>query len=180
MPDLSREQQLQYINDLKNKIRDHEIIQHMFQEHDVDLSEFDLIPMAFADLDVSARTDHGIIFLSYNVLDNDTEPQIDNDHYLVHEISHVLQQCTGNKPTKGSNEGDYLDNPYEQEAFQNQTAYIADEYSEDKAVEYVERVLDKHEVEGKEREEKAEVLLNIAKLRNNRIRRADLLRSKGD
>jgi hypothetical protein len=166
----SRQELLQYINDLKDKIRDHEVLHEMYETYNLDPSEFDLVPIAFADLDVSARTDHGIIYLSYGVLENDTEPKIDNDHYLIHELSHVLQQTTGDKPTKGSNDGNYLENEYEQEAFQNQTAYIANEYSPDKAEQYVKRVLDKHKVKGKEREEKAEVLLNIANIRMNRIK----------
>jgi len=167
----SKQELLQYINDLKDKIRDHDVLRNMYEEYGVDISEFDLVPIAFAELDVSARTDHGIIYLSYNILENKKEPQIDNDHYLIHELSHVLQQTTGSKPTKGSNEGNYLDNKYEQEAFQNQTEYIADEYSEDEAEQYVKRVLDKHNVKGKDREEKAEVLLNIAQKRINRIKK---------
>jgi len=167
----SRQELLQYINDLKDKIRGHEVLRNMYEEYGLDPSELDLVPIAFADLDVSARTDHGIIYLSYNVLENKKEPNIDNDHYLIHELSHVIQQTTGDKPTKGSNDGDnYLDNEYEQEAFQNQTEYIANEYSQDKAEQYVKRVLDKHKIKGKEREEKAEVLLNIAKMRMNRVK----------
>ena len=167
-PNISREQQLKYINDLKKKIKDHPVVQEMFNDHEIDIDELDLIPMAFADLDVSARTDHGVVYLSYKILEDDQEPDIGHDHYLVHEFTHFLQQTTGDKPTKGSHDGDYLDNEFEQESFQNQTEYISDEYGKDDAINYVNRVLDKHNVKPTEREEKAEVLLNIAFKRKNR------------
>lgn len=166
---ISRQEQLNYINKLKDDIRDHKVVQNMFKEHGVDIEELDLIPMAFADLDVSARTDHGIIYLSYKILENDIEPILGNDHYLVHELTHVLQQTTGDKPTKGSKDGKYLDNEFEQESFQNQSEYIADEYSEEKAEQYIDRVLDKHNIiDEDEREDKKDVLLSIAKIRSSR------------
>lgn len=158
---------LKYINRLKKKIRDHEVFQEMLEEWDAEEDILDLIPVAFADLDVSARTDHGIIYLGYKLLDKDNnDNDMGNDHYLIHEISHYLQQCYGDKPTQSSDDGDYLENEYEQEGFQNQTAYISDEYGEDDAEEYIEQVLDHHDAKGKDREHKKDELLNIARSRN--------------
>lgn len=155
---------LNYINDLKEKIKDHEVIQNLLDEWDVDKSVIDLIPIAFKDLEVSGRTDHGVIYLNYDVLDKDED--IDNDHYLVHEITHYFQQCYGDKPTKPAEKGKYLDDKNEQESFQNQTEYIADEYGEDEARKYVEKVLDTHNIDDKiEREEKTDLLLSIARIR---------------
>jgi hypothetical protein len=155
---------LNYINNLKDKIRDHKVINKLLDEWGIDKSVIDLIPIAFKDLEVSGRTDHGIIYLNYDVLDKDED--IDNDHYLVHEITHYFQQCYGDKPTKPAEKGKYLDDENEQESFQNQTEYIADEYGEDEARKYVEKVLDTHNIDDeKEREEKTDLLLSIAKLR---------------
>lgn len=165
----SRKELLNYINDLKSSIKDSDVFSDMCKQWDCDTSVLDIIPISFADLDVSARTDHGIIYLSYRILDSKNTPDIDNDHYLIHEISHYFQQCYRDKPTKGSNAEDYLDNEFEQEAFQNQTEFITDEYSQQDAVDYINRVLDKHEVKGPERKEKAEILLNIAHMRARRI-----------
>lgn len=153
---IPRKQQLKIINILKKKIKNHEIINNMFNDYDVDLDEIDLIPMGFADLDVSARTDHGIILLNYNMLQDGSF--LNDDHYLIHEITHFLQQCSGDGPTKGGDE-DYLDNKYEQEAFQNQTEYMADTQGEDVAESYVDQVMYRHEVPKDEREEKKDQLL---------------------
>lgn len=148
------------IEKVRARIKKDPIVKRMFEEYDVDVSEIDLIPMCFADLDVSARTDHGIIYFSTKLLeDGDFD---DDDHYLVHEITHFLQQTTGNKPTQGSDEGDYLENPDEIEGFQNQTEYIAKNKGPEEAENYVERVLDHHDLKGKKREDRREALLAIA------------------
>src|SRR3990172_6135604 len=91
----------QKIEKVRDKIRNHHVVLEMFEDHDVDISEIDLIPMCFADIDVSARTDHGIIYFNINLLDSE-DGFDDDDHYAVHEILHFLQQTTGSKPTKGA------------------------------------------------------------------------------
>jgi len=159
---VDRKTQLKIIQALKDKIRDHETVKDMFKEHGVDLSEIDLIPMAFdEDLDVSARTDHGIIYLNAKLLKDDKIST--DDHYLVHEITHFLQQTCGDKPTTGGGSGeDYVTNKYEVEGFQNQTEYISDEYGDEAAEKYVDRVLDHHNLRGKKREDRKDVLLQLA------------------
>jgi hypothetical protein len=155
------------LNRMLKKMREHlktdETVQKMFKEYDVDLEEIDLIPMKFGKLDVSAKTDHGILIFNYKLLcDGDF---LDDYSYGVHEITHWLQQTTGNKPTQSADDGSYLDNPFEQEGFQNQVEYIADTKGPDKAEEYVEDLLEHHEIEDKkEFEEKKEILMAKATL----------------
>ena len=155
---IPRHVQLKIINALKKKVKKNEIVQKMYEDYGVDIDELDLVPMGFADLDVSARTDHGVIWLNYNMLQDGSF--LNDDHYLVHELTHVLQQTTGDGPTTGGKD-DYLDNKYEQEGFQNQTEYIADTQGEDAAEDYIDQVMDKHEVPNAEREEKRDVLLGV-------------------
>jgi len=156
-----REKQLAAIKVLKKKIKDHDIVREMFKKYKVDIDELDLVPMAFIDLDVSARTDHGIIYLSDKLLEDD-QP-LNDDHYLVHELTHMLQQTTGDQPTTGGESGDdYVSNKYEVEGFQNQTEYISDEYGDETAETYVDKVLDHHKLKGKKREERKDVLLQLA------------------
>jgi hypothetical protein len=159
---IPKKQLLDKINELKAKIKEHPVVIKMFKEYNVDIDDIDLIPICFADLDVSARTDHGSIFLNYKLLEDGIN---DDDHYITHEITHWLQQTTNDGPTQGSAEGDYLENPYEIDAFQNQTEYIADEYGEDQAESYIEKVLDHHEVDDEdEREKRKKRLLRASKL----------------
>lgn len=151
------------IDKAKAKIKDHDVIKDIFEDHNVDLKEFEFIPVCFADIDVSARTDHGCIYLNIKLLD---DPEC-IPHYLTHEIVHWGQQTTGNKPTKGANDGDYLENEYEIEGFQKQVEYIADTEGEEEAEEYVEQVLDHHDYEGEKAEDKKDELMKAVS--NNRF-----------
>jgi hypothetical protein len=157
------------LDKLRDRIRNHEVFQDTCEKYGIDESELDLVPMAFADLEVSARTDHGIIYFGLKLLDeNDelTDFVEEDDHYLPHEWTHFCQQTTGSQPTRGSDSGDYLKNPEEVEGFQNQLEYIADTKGEDKAEKYVDRVLDHHDSKGKDRKEKKDKLMARAMRRN--------------
>jgi len=154
----SKKEQLQIINALKDKIKDSDVVKDMFKDYGIDVAELDLVPVCFSDLDVSARTAHGCIYLNNKLLDN----LMENDHYLVHELSHYLQQTSGDGPTQGADDGDYLSNPYEQEGFQNQTEYISDQHGDQAAEKYIDKVLDHHDVPNDEKEDKKDDLLALA------------------
>jgi hypothetical protein len=150
---------LSLINRAKKFLKKNDVMKQVFKDNGVDISFLDYIPIKFGDIDVSATTSHGIITLNYKLL-------LDGDFfkdygYLVHEISHYLQQCFRNKPTQGAEEGKYLDNPDEQEGFQNQIQYIAEEFGDHEADKYVEGLLDHHDIDSKkERRNKKDVLMN--------------------
>jgi hypothetical protein len=152
------------LNRLLKKMRDHlkkdEVVQKMFKEFDVDIEEIDFIPMKFGKLDVSAKTDHGVLIFSWKLLcDGDF---LEDYSYGVHEITHWLQQTTGTKPTQSADDGDYLHNKYEVEGFQNQVEYIANRDGAEEAENYVEDLLEHHEKDGKEKKEiKDDLLANI-------------------
>lgn len=146
------------IKKMREYLKKNEVVQKVFAEYDINIEEIDYIPMMFGDLDVSAKTDHGVIIFNYKLL---TDADFFKDFsYGVHEMTHWLQQTTGNKATRSSDDGSYLDNPYEQEGFQNQVEYIADQFGEDEAEKYVDDLLEHHEVEDKkEVKEKKETLM---------------------
>lgn len=146
------------IKKLKEYLRTDETTLKMFKEYGVDIAELEYIPMMFGNIDVSAKTDHGIIIYNYRLL---TDGDFFKDFsYGVHEMTHWLQQTTGSKATTSSDDGSYLDNPYEQEGFQNQVVYIADQFGEEEAENYVDDLLDHHDIESKkEIKDKKETLM---------------------
>lgn len=146
------------IKKMRKFLKEDKTVQDMFQEYEVDIEEIEYIPIKFGNLDVSAKTDHGIIILNYKLL---TDGDFFKDFsYGVHEITHWLQQTTGTKATKSSDDGNYLDNPYEEEGFQNQVSYIADNFGDQEAEKYVDELLEYHDVDGKKEEKKKEVLMS--------------------
>lgn len=148
------------IDAMRAKIKSHPTIKRIFKDYGADLEEIDLIPICFAELDVSARTEKGIIYLNIHLLDDGNV--LDDVHYLVHEITHYLQQCCSDGPTKGSTDDNYLYNNEEVEGFQNQVEYIADTHTPETAEKYVDQVLDHHGLKAKEREDRKQKLLELA------------------
>lgn len=150
---------LRILKKMKNVLREDPVMQAVFKEYDVDIAELEYIPMTFKNLDVSAKCDHAVIYFNYSLLcDGNFEK---NYSYAIHEITHYLQQTTGSRPTQSSDEGSYLHNKNEQEGFANQVKYIAKENGKEEAKEYVEDLLDHHEIEDKKEEKKlTDVLLN--------------------
>ncbi len=150
---------LRIINKAKKELKQDKVMKALFKDYGVDINEIDYIPTYFKNLDVSAKTDHAVVWLNYSLLLDGAFDRKDYS-YLIHEYSHWLQQTTGNKPTKSSDNGSYLDNPFEQEGFQNQIEYIANHFGEDEAENYVDDLLDHHDITSNtEKEDKKETLM---------------------
>jgi hypothetical protein len=142
------------IDKMRKYLKENKIVQDMFKEYEVDIEEIDYIPMMFGDIDVSASTNHGVIVFNYRLLcDSDFFKDFS---YGTHEINHFLQQTTGKQATKSSDDGNYLDNKFEQEAFTKQVEYIADQFGEGEAENYVDDLLDHHEVKNKKKKNELE------------------------
>lgn len=142
------------INKLRAFLKKDKVMQDLFKEYSVDLEEIDFIPMRFGTIDVSAKTDHAIIIFNYKLL---TDGDFFKDYaYAVHEITHFLQQTTGNKPTKSSDDGEYLENPYEKEGFANQLEYMAEQFGKNEAEKYVDDLLDYHDIDNKSKRDELE------------------------
>lgn len=163
------------LEELKKRVFDSDVVKDMLEEYDLDRDEINLWPICFAKLPVSARTDHGVIYLNVDLFaGDDIEEELEaNDHYLPHEMTHVCQQTTGSRATPGSTDDNYLDNPTEQEGFRNQTKYISDTKGDDDAEEYVDQVLDYHSndnADDKKRESRRDKLLELAQQFNVDLR----------
>ncbi len=145
------------IEKAKSYLKKDKTMKKIFKDYKVDINEIDYIPTYFDNLDVSAKTNHGVVILSYKLL---VDKNFIKDYsYLVHEYTHWLQQTTGTKPTKGADDGDYLRNPFEQEGFQNQVEYIAEHEGEEEAEDYVDNLLDYHKVKKQDKDELEAVFL---------------------
>ena len=59
---------LRVINKAKKRLKTDPVMLALFKEYDADIEEIDYIPTYFKDLDVSAKTDHGVVWLNYTLL----------------------------------------------------------------------------------------------------------------
>ena len=146
---------LAIINKAKENIKESDTYREICDDFDLDYDAIDLVPVKFADIYVSGKTDAGIITLNLSILNKKDMAEV--EHLLVHEFYHVVSQCEA--PTRSADDGDYLSNPDEFSAFQHQVKYLDEEEDPEAAEDYVEQVLDHHEEKGKERKDKKENLM---------------------
>jgi hypothetical protein len=145
---------LKLIAQAKAYLKQNKVVQKMFKDYNVDISYLDYIPIGFKDLDVSAQTVRGCIYLNYKLLQTGDFKQALS--YMVHEIEHVLDQITGTKPTQNTdkmNSEDYITSPEELNAFNIQIEFMEDEFGKNEADKYVNHLLDYHDIKGKKRKE---------------------------
>lgn len=146
---------------MKERVKKDPAVVKKFKEYEIPVDEIDNVHVEFCPLDVSAKTKDRKIYLNEKMLADDKDGEVnDPTHYLVHELMHYLQQTTGKKHN-GPQNAEYLDLPTEEEAFQVQVDFKKREESEDDAEEYLEGLLDHHDLKGKERKEKKEELSEI-------------------
>ena len=157
----SHKELLPLLEKARGEIKKSDTVQDMCEEYGVDVSIIDLIPMCFADLEISAKTDKGVIYLNYKLVDDFLEKHL---HYCVHEATHHLQQTLGDGPTKTPTKDNYLDCKEEKEGFQAQTEYLSETRDDKAAIKYIDKVLDYHDIPdpSKERKERREELLQLA------------------
>jgi hypothetical protein len=153
------------INQAKQQLKDNDVVKKLFKKYDVDLEELEYIPICFRPLEVSATTKSGIIYLNVGLLEDcdpdDMEKCVENiSSYIVHETCHYLQQT--HEPTFIGKNEDYLQNDEEIEGFQHQSEFIADTKGEKEAENYIDQVIDHHNVPEKEKKDKKDELLSIA------------------
>lgn len=151
---------LEVINKVKDKVKQSDTYKDLCDKYEVDYDYIDLVPMCFSDLDVSARTQHGCIYFNYKLIKDGAFEN--DDHYMIHELEHVLQQTCLDGPTRGSAEDDYLDNEFEQEGFRSQTKYLSETRDDEAAENYIEKVLEHHDVPSPERKKRRKQLLQLA------------------
>lgn len=138
---------------LRKTLKNSPIARHLCEKYDEDEGFIDKIPIDFAPLDVSAKTVNGRILLNSGLLEGEFR---DNMRYMIHEFVHCLQQENGD--VGSGKDGDYLDDPYEIEAFWYQLESMEDMYRPGEIQEYIEGLLDHHGLKGKKREEKKKEL----------------------
>jgi len=135
---------------MKERAKKDPAIIKKFKEYNVPIDDIDKVEVSFAPLDVSAKTKKMKIYINESMLDDDSDVK-DPSSYLVHELTHYLQQRTGR--TKGHEIPDYMDKPTEQEAFKVQIEFKERNEGEKEAEEYKEDLLDHHKLKGKKRKE---------------------------
>lgn len=148
------------IRTIRQSLKKDSVVLELLKKYNKDESFIDNIVIKFArNLGTSAKTINGVIYLNLEMLKDPVEDYI---HYVVHELTHVLQHSTG--ACGFDSDKDYLDQPTEMEAFKNQTKYKKQTQGPEEAKRYLQQVFDRHKLDNKERREKLEELYKNAVL----------------
>lgn len=141
---------------VNRELKKNHIAKSICKEYGFDIDIIDGIPFEFVDdLEASAKTVDSAIQLNSNLIDEEFETIM---RYAIHELVHALQHMKL-KGLESLEEMEYLDRGDELEAFQYQVKYESEERGLDVAEEYVENLIEYHEVPLDERDEKKEELL---------------------
>jgi predicted SprT family Zn-dependent metalloprotease len=159
--EISIEKQIEIISDVKNFLKKDSIVKDICSSFGRGLKDFDGISISFdKKLDVTAKTIDGKIFLNTSLMDEKFEVIC---RYVVHELTHVFQHMKKEFSRKKEKKKEYLDRPQEIEAFQNQIKFDAKNRTEKEAKEYVNDLLDYHDLDGNKRNETKDKLLKKLK-----------------
>lgn len=141
---------------VKRELRKNDIAKDICKEYGFNIDIIDGVPIEFEDdLGASAKTIDSCIKLDSGLLDEDFEVIM---RYAIHELVHSLQhmKMIGVDPYDGE---DYLNRGDELEAFQYQIEYEADAVGKEEAENYVDNLVEYHEVPPEKIEEKKKELL---------------------
>jgi hypothetical protein len=153
----SKKKQEDLVEQIINLLKEHKLVRALFDSFDIDPEFIHKVDIVFGDIGVSAKANKGSITINKKFLHDGNI--VDDLHYIVHELVHVLQYMTGfvDKAKRYKFEH-YLDNPLELQAFKEQIKFIRDYKNDEEAEKYLKELLDFHEIGGKEREVKERIL----------------------
>ena len=117
----------------------------------------DGVVMKFDDIETSAETVNGEMVLNNELIKEEFDILM---RYPVHELVHVFQHMNREGLNRDPYEGmEYLDRPDEQQAFRAQVEDEVETRGPEAAQEYVDELLDYHDIPEEQKGEKKEELL---------------------
>lgn len=150
--------EIELLSKIKADLKENDVAKEICKEYGFDIDIIDGVPLKFSDeLDVSARTKDSHIELNSNLMDEPFETMM---RYAIHELVHALQHMKSKHKVDPHKDMEYLDRPDELEAFQYQIKFEDDARGPMEAENYVDNLLDYHDIDVREREDKREELLD--------------------
>jgi hypothetical protein len=141
---VSIEDSVKLIKKIKDTLKEKVVIKDVCKEYGFSIDIIDGIIIKFDKIDTSAETVNGEMILNTSLTNEDFDVLM---RYPVHELVHVFQHMeregTGGDPYHGMK---YLDRPDEVEAFVAQIKDEGQTRGTNKAEEYVNELLDYHDI----------------------------------
>lgn len=153
---LSIEDSVELVKKIKESLKESDIAKEICRENGHDIDVIDAIVIKIEPLDTSAETVNGEITLNESLADEEFEILM---RYAIHELVHVFQHMEREGEPDPYEKLHYLDRPDETEAFKVQIEYEAEERGKNEAEDYVDELLEYHDIPEEKREKKKEEFL---------------------
>lgn len=154
------EDEIRLLSKIKKSLKENDLAKEICKEYDFQIDIVDGIPLDFEDdLEASAKTLDSRIILNSNLMDENFDIIM---RYAIHELVHALQHMRNLSRKDKYKNKDYLDRPDELEAFQYQVQFDKEERGMDEAEEYVDELVEFHEIPKDEANKKKKELLEKA------------------
>jgi hypothetical protein len=152
------ERTIELLSEIKENLKTSDIAKEICKKYGYDIDIIDGIPIEFKDdLGSSAKTINSKISISDELIDAPIEKIM---RYAIHELVHALQHMQRYGKEDPYKDKKYLDRPDEIEAFQSQIEFEAKEVGMDEAEDYVDDLLDYHDIPENDKDDKKEELMN--------------------
>ncbi len=153
------QESIELLSRVKAELKSNDIAKEICREHGFTIDIIDGIPLDFSDeIETSARTTNSSIELNSRLMSEEFEVIM---RYAIHELVHALQHMKM-EGMEAFEDDTYLDRPDELEAFQYQIEYESEVMGKEVAEEYVENLVEYHEIPPEVKEEKKDELLDKA------------------
>ena len=147
--DLSVLDNMEDLFDIRTDLLKNPIAKEICSDNNVGEWFLEAVPIMYSELDVSAKTEDGNIMLNEKLRDH---PHRTRMRYVLHELVHAIQHSLDkNKDIDKTRE--YLERDDEQEAFKYQLKYDEKKLSKKDIKDYIENLLEHHDVPKKDKEE---------------------------
>ena len=149
--------EIELLSKIRRALLNDKVAKKICKEKGVENWFLEGVPISFQEIKPSAKTVDSKIILneklarkSFNII----------MRYVIHELTHAIQHADkyGKKRPK-KDKGEYLDKGSEIEAFQYQVEFDSNKRGKGKAEEYVEELLEYHDLsEGEKKDKRTELL----------------------
>ena len=144
------------LSKIRSALINDSVAKDICKEYDIGNWLLKSVPIRFEKLEVSARTTDGNIILNKELKKKPFEIIM---RYVIHELTHAVQHAKKDPNLKKDKKKKYLDKENEIEAFQNQIKYADKKRGRSKTLEYVDDLLEYHDIDGKKKVQKKKMLL---------------------
>ena len=159
--DLSVLENMKDLAEIRKDLLNNSIAKEICDDNNIGSWFLAVVPIMFSELEVSAKTEDGNILLSDDLKDH---PHKTRMRYVLHELVHAIQHSL-DKNKDSDKERDYLDRDDELEAFQYQLKFDKDNMSKGDLDEYLDNLMDHHDIPDVDRESKIIELMSKANLK---------------